>query len=483
VEPWKRFWGGPGGGREVLRLAVPLILSNSFWTLQITIDRIFLSQYSTEAVGAAMTAVVFFWTCFALFQATAAYATTFVAQYQGAGRPERIGPVVWQSIYFSVMSGLGFFLLLPVIGSMISVSDHTAELQEMEATFLRCLCFAIMPMLLVASANSFFLGRGETWVVMLVEAAGLVVNALLDYLWIEGRWGFPRWGVAGAGWATVIGAWTSALLALALVFRRRYREKFATLRGWRFDPALFRRLMYFGLPGGMPQLIEGLAISVVIVLIGRLGPAELSATSIAFTLNMLAVLPTLGLAQAVSVLVGRRLGENRPDLAERSAWSGLGLAWTFMTSVGLVLVLLPGVFLALFRSAGGDAEWDAVAALVPVLLRFVAVYCLFDSMNMVFSFALKGAGDTRFTTLAALALAWPVMVLPTWAAWYYNWGLLWAWTFISAYVIILALTFLVRFRRGRWKSMRVIEAVPAEQKKEAPAVVPAVAPGHEPVSI
>jgi MATE family multidrug resistance protein len=104
-------------------------------------------------------------------------------------------------------------------------------------------------------------------------------------------------------------------------------------------------------------------------------------------------------------------------------------------------------------------------------------------MNMVFSFALKGAGDTRFTTLAALALAWPVMVLPTWAAWYYNWGLLWAWTFISAYVIVLALTFLVRFRRGRWKSMRVIEAVPAEQKKEAPAVVPAVAPGQEPVAI
>src|SRR5438105_15959883 len=87
----------PGGARELLTLALPLILSNSFWTLQITIDRILLSRLSSDAVGAAMPAVLVFWTPLTLFQFTANYATTFVAQYVGAGRPHRVGPAVWQA--------------------------------------------------------------------------------------------------------------------------------------------------------------------------------------------------------------------------------------------------------------------------------------------------------------------------------------------------------------------------------------------------
>jgi MATE family multidrug resistance protein len=53
------------------------------------------------------------------------------------------------------------------------------------------------------------------------------------------------------------------------------------------------------------------------------------------------------------------------------------------------------------------------------------------------------------------------MVVPTWAAWHYHWGLYWAWTFVSAYVIALGFAFMLRFRAGKWKSMRVIERAPA----------------------
>ena len=73
------WWHQEGGGRELMRLAFPLIVSSSFWTLQITIDRILLSRYSPDAVAASMPAALYFWTPLLLFQNTAGYAGTFVA--------------------------------------------------------------------------------------------------------------------------------------------------------------------------------------------------------------------------------------------------------------------------------------------------------------------------------------------------------------------------------------------------------------------
>src|SRR4051794_10683630 len=95
-----------GGMREVLALAWPLIISNSFSTIQITIDRLFLSKLSPDAVSGATSAAMIFWTPFVLFQCTAMYVATFVAQYTGARRPNRVGPAVWQGLYFSVLAGV-----------------------------------------------------------------------------------------------------------------------------------------------------------------------------------------------------------------------------------------------------------------------------------------------------------------------------------------------------------------------------------------
>jgi MATE family multidrug resistance protein len=173
----------------------------------------------------------------------------------------------------------------------------------------------------------------------------------------------------------------------------------------------------------------------------------------------------LGLSQAVSVLVGRRLGENRPEVAERTGWAGFRVAALFMGSVALSFYLVPQFYVAWFRNER-DPLWPQVAVLVPVLLRFVAVYSLFDSMTLIFSFALRGAGDTRFVTRLSLILAWPIMVVPTWAAYEFGWGVYWAWAFASAYVITLGVIFLLRFRNGAWKSMRVIEMVPVADESE-----------------
>jgi MATE family multidrug resistance protein len=452
----------PGGARELLNLAWPLILSNSIWTLQIVLDRVLLSRSSSQSVAAGMSSAMIFWTFLTLAQYTANYATTFVAQYTGADRPEEVGPVVWQALYFAVASGLAFLSLVPLAGWLVALGGHGGELQQLEITYFRCLCLSALPMLVTAAASSFFAGRGDSRTVLGINAAGLVVNGLTAYPWINGCWGFPAWGIAGAGAATLLGTSTSAVLSLVLFFRPRFRSSHRTLAGWRFDPALLRRLLRFGFPNGVFAFLDCLGYTVFLQMIGRLGEIELAASSIAFTINLLAVLPLFGIGQAIEVLVGQRLGADRPELAARTTWTALGVSMAFSGTVALLYALMPMTLAEPFHDQSGAASWQDIAGRIPVLLRFVALYALFDTTNLVMSCALRGAGDTRFVTWVAVGLSWPVLVLPAWAAWYYGWGLYVAWAFMSLYVMLLALVFLLRFRQGRWRSMRVIAPLPAQ---------------------
>ena len=89
-------WRREGGYREVLKIASPLILSMGSWSIMHFVDRMFLTWYNREALAAALPAGVLNFAIGALFLGTAGYVNTFVAQYEGAERPERVGSAVWQ---------------------------------------------------------------------------------------------------------------------------------------------------------------------------------------------------------------------------------------------------------------------------------------------------------------------------------------------------------------------------------------------------
>ena len=223
-----------GGSRELLTLALPLVVSQGFMTVQVFVDTILLAWHDPREMAASFPAVMWFWLVFGLLQVTAGYVSTFVAQYTGAGRPERVGPAVWQGIHFAILAGLLFLLMVPAAPYLIAIGGHTPALQALEVVYLRCLCFAALPMLVMAAVNGFFSGRGQTWTVLAIEAAGTAVNVALALVLIFGRAGFPELGIAGAGWATVTGSWTSALVGLGLLLRPRYRREFnsAAVGGW-----------------------------------------------------------------------------------------------------------------------------------------------------------------------------------------------------------------------------------------------------------
>ena len=458
IDVIKQRWHAESGYAAVLKLSLPLILSTSSWSLQQFVDRIFLTWYSPEAIAASMPAGMANWTLMSLFFGIAVYVSTFVAQYFGAKQTERIGPAVWQGVYLAIVTAIAIAPFYFIAPELFALFGHSAEVARLEAIYFQVLLFGGPFAVIANAASGFFSGLGKTWLVMWVNFAGTFVNLVLDYFMIFGIGGFPEMGIAGAGWATVIGTIFTAGLFLALMLRRRYDQEYATLRGWRFDPTLFRRLMRYGIPNGMQFVLEVFAFTIFIFFVGNLGLVPLAASNIAFNISMLAFLPMFGLSMGVSILVGQHLGNNRPDLAEKATWSAFHLGFTFFTVLGIGYFLVPKLFLWPFAAQADPAEFNEIAALTEILLRFVAFYCLFDAGNMVFSGAIKGAGDTRFVAIASFGLSWIVLLLPSYLGIYvFDGGIFALWTSVTAYVCSLCFAFLWRFKQGKWRDMRVIE--------------------------
>lgn len=451
-------FGRMPGYRSLLALAWPLIVSNSFWNIQLTIDRVFLGNYSTEALGAAMAVMGIFWTPMALLQQTVGYLTTFVAQYYGARESENIGPATWQALHLSVWGGLVFLLFIPFSDLLFDFIGHPPSTREYEVQYFDAICYSALPTAIVAGVSSFFSGIGQTKKILWINFAGMIANVLFDYLMIFGKAGFPAMGIAGAGYATALSAYVSAFLGLALLIKRQHEHAYRMMSGWRPNLALLRRFLRYGVPSGLQWALEGLAFSVFLIIVGRMSNASaaLASSSIVVTVMMLAVLPPLGLAQAVAIRVGQLLGDKKGEDAKGVCWSGLHLALAYIVLVASSFLLFPSFYLSWFENKQDPSVWDQVSQMVPVLLMFVAFFTCFDCINFICSFTLKGAGDTRFVSLVALTIPWPLMVLPTWIFRHVDSAIYWAWGFASVFSVTQALIFFKRFLGGKWQTMSVI---------------------------
>jgi MATE family multidrug resistance protein len=464
AERWRQRWQGPGGGREVLVFSYPLIVSQMTFTIQSFINRLLLTWYSPEAVAAATSSLFITQVAILPCVGVAEYTTTFIAHYAGAKRPERIGSAVWQGIWFAFLCALLLAALSYEAAAVFEFAGHPPMLRADESLYLRILLLGALPIVLMPALASFFAGRGETRVVLFVNLATAAANIALDYLWIFGRLGFPRGGVAGAALATVTSNLLGAGLFFALMLSRRFRTEFATLSGFAFDPRLFLRLLRVGVPVGFHIALGMLGLALFTLIIGRLGTMELAATGIAFSLNGLVFMPMAGLGTGVMALVGRYLGSGNPELAERVVRTAFGGSLAYLTVWIFGYLMLPHLLLRPYAAGADPLTFTPVAKTVVVLLRFIAAFSLFDMMNAIFGAGLRGAGDTTFPFVVELIGSWMVMLIPTYVACvYFNRGLLTAWSFASVDFMLIGLALFLRHRSGRWRESRVIDPAGAAE--------------------
>ena len=449
--------------RKVLRISLPLVVSMSSTMVMEFTDRIFLANYSLDAIAAALPAGIAAFLFISFFLGTAQYLNVFVAQYVGSGRPQRVGAILWQGVYFSLFSAAAMAGLSFLAEPFFALGGHPIEVQVLEAVYFKILCLGSGILIAGIGLSCFFSGRGLTRPVMIINMVGTLFNIPLDYALINGIWIFPEWGILGAGIATVLSWSLITFIFAVMIFTRENDRAFNVLTRRSFDTGLFGRLMRYGIPSAIQFSLDIFAFTFFIFMVGRIGKLELAVTNIVFSINSLAFMPMMGFSLATSTLVGQALGRDRPDEAVAATKATIHVVLGYIFLLFVLFLLVPGPLLGLFRPDHLAIEdYAAIRQTGIILLRFVAAYLFFDALYMVCIGVLKGAGDTRFIMWSIGILSMAVMILPVYiGVEVFGAGLYYAWSCATGFIFFLFLASLWRYRQGRWKKVRVIEH-PAE---------------------
>ncbi|MEF2232171.1 MAG: MATE family efflux transporter [Pseudodesulfovibrio sp.] len=451
-------WAAENGYRESFRIGLPLVVSMLSSTVMTFTDRVFLGHYSMEALAASFPANVSAFFFLSFFFGVVEYTGVFVSQYTGAARHERVGAALWQGLWFCLPAGLILASLCLIAEPLFALAGHPPAVREQEVVYFRILTLGGGPFLAGICLSSFFSGRGLTKPVMLVNMAAAGLNVPLDYCLINGIGPFPEMGIAGAGLATLVGYTLPALCFALMVFTRANDATYRVRSAWRLDAVLFARFMRFGLPGGVQFFLDMFAITFFSFMVGRIGATELAATNAAISIDTLAFMPMLGMHIAASIMVGQAMGAGRPDQAAYATGSVLHIALAYMTAMAVVIVFFPETLMNLFRTKGeAGAEFGAVVDMGVVLLRYVAAFTFIDAVAIVYMGGLKGAGDTRFIMLVMGSASFLCMVLPLSLLVHFGvTSVHGPWMCLLAYVLVLTTAFVLRFKFGPWRSIRVI---------------------------
>jgi len=448
-----------GSYRSVLRISLPLVISMTTTVVMTFTDRVFLANYSIDAIAAALPAGISAFVFLSFFADTAGYCNVFVAQYTGAGALPRVGSALWQAIYFALAAWLIMIGISFLGGPLFRLVGHSAEVQALEVIYFRVLCIGSGVHIVGMSFSSFFTGRGVTRPVMIIYIIAMFLNVPLDYALINGFWIFPELGILGAAIATVF-SWTTAAVMLGIfVFSRENNQRFKVLDNRRLDIELFRRLLRYGVPSSLQFSMDVFGFVFFVLMVGRIGKEELAITNIGIALDSVSFRPLIGFALGTSTLVGQALGRNRPSEAVAAARATMVIVASYISVLVVLYLTLPLPLLELFRPGDvSPAEFEAIRQRGVVVLRFVAAYLLLDGIYMISTAVLKGAGDTRFIMWSIGLISFFGMILPLYIGIeIFRMGLYYAWGCTVFFLCQLAAVTCWRYYQGKWKTMRVIE--------------------------
>ncbi len=456
--------------RSLFSFALPMIVSQASETAMLFVDRLFLSWIGTLHIAASMSGGLSAFAFISFFAGIAGYTNAIVAQYHGARLPERCVQTVFNAAYLSLLFVPAILLLIGPLGHLFAVAGHSPEQIALELPYFRILMFGGAFMLFRQLLAGYFLGIGRTKAVMVANILGVLVNIPINYVLIFGHLGFPALGIEGAALGTVAGSFVIFLTLVLFFVKDRAFRIARSQRPHLFRRELFLRIVRYGFPVGLELFLNVFSFNVFVQLMHSMGADVAAATTITFNYDMVAFIPMVGLGIAVTALVAQQMGAGNPDGAKRATYLALRVGYGYAGVMMLLFVFATRPLVGVFVSGRGAGDRELITLAVS-MLRLAAVYTLADVTQLVFSGALRGAGDTRAVMIISVGSHWFFAGFAVVGIRALALSPILMWLFFILFVLSLGLMMALRFRQGRWRHLRVIEGPETSPEVHKPKVV------------
>ncbi len=448
--------------KTMVLLAWPVMITSALQALYNLVDAFWLGRLGTAAVAAPGMAwpILFFFMSFAGgFQAAG---STFVAQHFGAGdrrgAEESAGQLLGFLGLLSVVLGALGYALAPTVLRLIRAP---AEVFPYALTYLRIECMGLPIMFVAQAFGGFMVGLGQTQFLMYISASSLLLNAVLDPLFIFGWGPFPAWGVAGAAWATVLSRAAVAAVGLTILF--------SGLRGLRLSPrdlwpkpSRILPILRVGLPNVLDQASTSFGFVVMMGLVAGFGTTVVAAYTVGNRIINLINVVSWGAGSALVAMIGQNLGAEQYERAMQVARRGI--AATFLALVGLyglTLLLRRPMFSLFVADPPVIREGVWYIALFGISIPF---FGLFDASAAVF----RGAGHTVPPMIMAIVRLWGLRVFLSWLFGYQlGFGTTGMWVGMTLSNVLAGAALYVWVRQGTWRR-RLVRTAPALDPTAAP---------------
>lgn len=437
--------------RALLTLAVPIIAANVLQSAYQAIDTFWVGRLGADAVAAVSVSFPLNFFLMSVGIGLAIAGSTLVSQFAGARNYAMVNRLAAQSalvitLIGVVLSAIGY-VLAPGVLSLMGIADVVLE---PAIAYLRVLFLSMTFLFGFFMFQSTMRGIGEVKTPMYVVLSTVLLNFVLDPLFIFGWGPIPASGVVGAAWATLGTQALSAFLGLGILFSGRYGIS-ARPRDFLPDYALIRRIVSLGIPASLEMSTRALGMTVFTFLVASFGTVVVAVNGIGTNILSFAFIPTIGLSMATAALVGQNMGAGRIDRAEAISRLAAKVGFVSLGILGIAVFVWAPQIVAFF--VPDNAQVVAEGA---VFLRIYALTFGFMGAQQTLIGTFRGSGNIMASMMISVVTMW-VFQFPT--AYVLSKhttlgaeGLWWSFAFMNVAGFILTL---IWFNRGGWKKVRL----------------------------
>ena len=432
--------------KKVFSLAIPAALKSLVDILQSLIDMLMVGMISFYALAAVGVSMQFMMVINVLMTLYVVGGNALISRFIGSGRKKRASAL----LYSLGIMAIGLSILVTFLGYFGSEYFYAllgaeSEVIELGSAYFKILSLGIIVIFIDALLFNALSASGDTKSSLYIKLVSALINAFLNYVLIFGHYGFPIMGIEGAAIATII-AYAFNVVVYMWVLKKPY-AKLNILPIIRMVD--IKRAWNVGWGAALERAISSMSFIFFVAIIAWYGTAELAGYQVGLRIEGIAFMPGFGFAIAAMALVGQNLGANSPEKAYNMGVISGRIAYVFMGTIGLFMILFPEYIISLFTN---DTATIIIASQYLILVGLAQVPL---AIMFVYSSALRGAGATKTTLKINVLSLWFFRIIPSYIAYKMGYGVLAIFIIMNIETLIKGIIYWYIYQKKDWLNTKI----------------------------